>query len=229
MIAQARSITEASGEKNIKFCEAPAEHLPFVADGSVDMVVAGQAAHWFDYPRLWPEMVRVLRPGGTLAFWGYKDHVFVDYPNATRVLNEYAYGESKDMLGPYWAQPGRSIVQNKLRDVQPPQDMFEHVTRIEYEPSTKGPASGEGEVLMQKKLSLKDVKGYFWTWSSYHGWKEAHPEQKRTEDGGEGDIADRLFVDMVASEDEWKKLGDKWPELEVIIEWGSGVVLARKK
>jgi ubiquinone/menaquinone biosynthesis C-methylase UbiE len=43
-----------------------AEHLPF-ADASLDLVTAGQAAHWFDRPVFYDECARVLRPGGALA------------------------------------------------------------------------------------------------------------------------------------------------------------------
>jgi SAM-dependent methyltransferase len=36
-------------------------------DDSVDVVVAGQAFHWFDRDRALPEVARVLRPGGVLG------------------------------------------------------------------------------------------------------------------------------------------------------------------
>ena len=28
-----------------------------------------QAAHWFDYQKIWPETARILRKGGTAVFW----------------------------------------------------------------------------------------------------------------------------------------------------------------
>jgi SAM-dependent methyltransferase len=43
---------------------AEATTLP---DGSVDLVVAGQAFHWFDPPRARAEFRRILRPGGSVV------------------------------------------------------------------------------------------------------------------------------------------------------------------
>ncbi|MGW6422893.1 class I SAM-dependent methyltransferase [Nocardia sp. NPDC055053] len=51
-----------------------AEAIP-LPDSSVDAVVAGQAFHWFDQARAFPEIARVLRPGGVLAaFWNVEDN-----------------------------------------------------------------------------------------------------------------------------------------------------------
>ncbi|MCW2725298.1 MAG: class SAM-dependent methyltransferase [Frankiales bacterium] len=50
-----------------------AEQLPLPV-GCVDAVVAGQAFHWFDVDRALPEMVRVLRPGGSVGLlWNVLD------------------------------------------------------------------------------------------------------------------------------------------------------------
>jgi trans-aconitate 3-methyltransferase len=227
MVAQAKASTT---EPNIAYRQASAEDLDFIADGSLDMVVAGQAAHWFNYNKVWPELKRTLRRGGTLAFWGYKDNVFVDYPRATKVLDYYCYGPGKDLMGMYWEQPGRSILRQRYRSLLPPDSDFEDVQRFEYEPGTQGSKSGTlGEVLMQKRLKLGEMEGYARTFSAYHGWAETHRDKKPKKDGEEGDIVDKMFEEMLKIEPEWRDEGDNWRDKEVECEWGSVILLARRK
>ncbi|KAL8691379.1 MAG: hypothetical protein Q9224_004190, partial [Gallowayella concinna] len=217
MIQQAISLTPNDRFANVSFQEASAESLPFLQDSSVDMVVAAQAAHWFDYERLFPEMKRVLRKGGTVAFWGYSDPVFVDYPRATTILNHYAYGDSTMLLGPYWSQPGRSIVRDRLRTIQPPAVDWNDIQRIEYEPGTEGVRSGRGAIFLHRRIKLGDCMNYIRTWSSFHAWQEAHPEAQRRVDGGGGDVVDEIFNEMRSAEPHWQ--GDDWEEMEVEVEW----------
>ncbi|KAM0718487.1 hypothetical protein Q7P37_005557 [Cladosporium fusiforme] len=225
MIQQAREISNPTDYPNLTFREGSAEEgSAFLAAGGVDMVVAGQAAHWFDYKRLWPEMARVVRKGGTLAYFGYKDHVFVDFPKATEIMQRYAYDPHPDMLGSYWPQPGRSYVQDKLRVIQPPAAEWEDVQRVEYEPGVQGKGSGEGRLFMERLTTVGEVKAYVRTWSSYHGWKEAHKGRVARVEGGEGDVLDEMF-DVIAREEGWFGRDEN----EVRIEWGSGLVMARRR
>merc|ERR1711872_877204 len=47
------------------------EDLEAVKDDSADMIIAGQAAHWFDLPQFLAECRRALVPGGLVALFGY--------------------------------------------------------------------------------------------------------------------------------------------------------------
>lgn len=223
MIETAKKSTPSDKYPNIAYQVSSSEDLPFLEDGSVDIVVAGQAAHWFDYPSLFKELNRVVRPGGTLAFWGYKDHAFVDYPIATKILDEYAYGLEPEKLGSYWPQPGRSIVQHKLRAIKPDEYGWRDVERLEYEPSTEGKEKGEGTMFMNRRCTVGECKSYCRTWSCYHGWTEQYPDKKSREKGGDGDVIDEI-VDKIA--EDVPEFADE--SFEVDIEWGSALVMARK-
>jgi ubiquinone/menaquinone biosynthesis C-methylase UbiE len=60
--ASAKQIGSAEAHPGVEYRCARAEDCG-LADGSVDLVVAAQAAHWFDRPAFYGEARRVARPG----------------------------------------------------------------------------------------------------------------------------------------------------------------------
>jgi SAM-dependent methyltransferase len=104
-----------------------AESIP-LPDASVDAVLAGQAAHWFDLDRAMPEMARVLAPGGVLAgLWNAEDDR-VDWVAGLHVASSRkpissftAFAERAAEEGPSaWLAAGREFF-------SPPEDaQFEH-------------------------------------------------------------------------------------------------------
>lgn len=68
MIQQAQT-TASDTLGRLDYIQSAAEKLDFLEADSVDLIVSAQAAHWFDYGTLWPELARVLKPGGSVAFW----------------------------------------------------------------------------------------------------------------------------------------------------------------
>ncbi|KAJ4387349.1 trans-aconitate methyltransferase 1 [Gnomoniopsis smithogilvyi] len=238
MVKQAQHLTANSPSMaytRVSFRQGYAEETPFLEDHSVDLVTAGQAAHWFDYPRLWPELARLMRPGGsTLAFFGYKDHVLPSFPRASEIIQHYAYNVDPELLGSYWQQPGRSIVQDKLRKVQPPTEEWEDIQRVEYEPNTaKGPGGGQGTPFMKAKMTLGAMEEYIRTWSSFHTWQRKFPNRERRGiDGkGKGDVVDELMDAVRDAEPALRGDGSAtgWKDIEVDVEWGSALLLARRK
>jgi SAM-dependent methyltransferase len=88
-------------------CEpAEASSLP---EAGVDLAVAAQAAHWFDWPRFVPEVGRVVRPGGAIALITY--------------FNAELDGEAGAVLAAFYADiaphwpGGRTHVNNRYRDL----------------------------------------------------------------------------------------------------------------
>jgi len=58
---------------DVRVSQAPAEDIPS-GDASYDVVVCGQAFHWFDVDRALPEIARVLKPRGRLSLvWNQRD------------------------------------------------------------------------------------------------------------------------------------------------------------
>lgn len=87
-----------------------------------------------------------------------------------------------------------------------------------------------GTMFLSRKMKLGDVERYVRTWSAVSKWQEAWPERKSRAEGGEGDVVDEMFEGIVDAEEGW--LGEAeagWREVEVEVEWGSGLVLARRR
>ena len=68
--ASTSQLARAQPHARVRYAASLAERLP-LRDGSVDLVAAAQAAHWFDFDRFHAECRRVLAPGGVVAVWTY--------------------------------------------------------------------------------------------------------------------------------------------------------------
>ncbi|GAA6063340.1 hypothetical protein JCM10212_003926 [Sporobolomyces blumeae] len=112
ILTEKRRHGEIDERCDVEFKQAKADQLEdVVEDESVDLVVAGQAAHWFDPVPTYRSIARALKPGGAFVFWGYGEIFFPDRPELSELIPPYSGG----LLGPYWDQPGRSIVEDLLR------------------------------------------------------------------------------------------------------------------
>jgi len=69
--ASLSQLARAESHERVRYAAALAERLP-VREGTVDLVAAAQAAHWFDHDRFHAECRRVLAPGGVVAVWCYE-------------------------------------------------------------------------------------------------------------------------------------------------------------
>ncbi|KAI0889188.1 S-adenosyl-L-methionine-dependent methyltransferase [Annulohypoxylon maeteangense] len=228
MIAQAQQTT---ADPEIVFRQGSAEDLSFLSDGSVDMAVAGQAAHWFDYGKVWPNLARVVRPGGTVAFWGYKDNVLLGTEHVTEIMEEFIYGFDEVApgwtgMGPCWEQPGRNILRDLLRSVRPPESDWADVKRLEHEP---GKEDTEETCWLRKNMKLGEVDSYLRTFSCFIAWKDEHPDVKSRTEGGDGDIIDVMWDRIIDTVPEWKAMGGRWREAEVISDWGTYILMARRR
>jgi SAM-dependent methyltransferase len=82
-------LDKAEKHEKITYKLVPAEKTG-LDDRSVDLVTVAQALHWFDYDTFFPEVKRVLKPGGIFAAWGYT-HLLTDAP--VQKLTDYIHNE----------------------------------------------------------------------------------------------------------------------------------------
>src|SRR5579862_2699817 len=151
---------------------------------------------------------------------GYGNFSIVGRPDLRPLLQKYVYG-GPGTLGPYWEEPGRSIVVSLYRDIVPPSALYQDVTRLFF---PRKSSTGENEAIVQisGKMTISIMEPYARTWSSYHGWQTAFPERKSRANGGEGDIIDEMF-DELKRETGWDD------DTEFDVEWSSSILLARKR
>lgn len=139
--ASAAQIEAATAHPRVRYGVAPAE-ASGLAGGSVSLVTAAQALHWFDLPRFHAEARRVLVPGGVIAVWSY--NLLTVTPAVDAVVNRL-YGEA---LAGYWPAE-RHHVESGYRTLPFP-----------FEPVEPPPFA------MTARWSLADLTGYLRTWSA---------------------------------------------------------------
>jgi SAM-dependent methyltransferase len=110
--ASAEQVRHAVVHPSIDYRVAQAEDSG-LADHSVDLVTVAQAAHWFDLPRFYAEVARVLKPGGVIALWGYGRLVL---PGQMDAPFQRFYAET---VGPYWP-PERALIDDAYRSLNFP-------------------------------------------------------------------------------------------------------------
>jgi SAM-dependent methyltransferase len=93
---------------------APAEHSG-LADHSADLVVAAQAAHWFNLPAFWHEVARIARPAGLAALVSYGS--ITVSPELDRLLRRF----HDETLRDFWPAE-RWLVTRGYRDILFPLD-----------------------------------------------------------------------------------------------------------
>jgi len=192
-IARATGGTSANSEA-IRFETSSAELLgtdldPPVEEGSVDLIVAATCAHWFDMPVFWHRAAKVLKPGGTVAFW-VSGPLVVDssVPNAQRVRE--ALDRLHERLDGY-IEPGNRLTHDLYKDVllpwtiPDPATEFDRESYVRQEWGTDAPGAEPGDQYYdtpKRDASPAAIEAILATMSPVTRWREAHPEAVGTED-----------------------------------------------
>lgn len=142
--AQAQ-LDQAIAHPRVEYRRASAE-ASGLPDASVSLVVAAQAAHWFDWPRFVAEVERVAVPGALVALVSY-GNVVVDGA-AGAEIDRFYHGAAE----PYWP-PERRHIENGYRELVMPW------------PAVEAPVL-EPVLEMAAEWTRDEVVGYVSTWSA---------------------------------------------------------------
>lgn len=137
-----QQIASAPQEHNIEYRVALAEKsgLP---DSSAGLITVAQALHWFDHPRFFAEVRRVLKPGGALAVWVYATN-HLEGEQVDAIVQDYY----SNVVGPYWP-PERRMTEDGYQTIAFP---FPQITSPSF--------------CMEARWTLDQLLGYFSTWSA---------------------------------------------------------------
>ncbi len=138
----ASQIENAVPVSNIRFSVEPAEQCS-AEDASVNLIVAAQAAHWFDLPRFYKEVRRVAAPDCLLALVSYGVLAINDSACNTR-FRQFYHNETR----PYWP-PERQHVDNGYTSIDFPFQELDHP-----------------QMTIEREWTLEQFLGYVRTWST---------------------------------------------------------------
>jgi SAM-dependent methyltransferase len=105
--ASQEQLASAAAHPRVEYRLARAE-ASGAAAGSVDLVTAAQAVHWFDFDKFYAEARRVLAPGGAIAVFTY--NLARVTPGFDRLIDRLA----REIVGPWWP-PERRWVDEEYR------------------------------------------------------------------------------------------------------------------
>lgn len=185
MIAVARTLVEdvtTASSAPIEFKIATAEHLDAaVADASVDLVTASNAAHWFDMAGFWRAAARVVRPGGSVAIWSSGEMAIDPSLPAAAAVEAAIEACHERYFRPYY-EPGNLLVRNGYADLPLPWTLDEPVAEFDEASFYRRQwQAGERFFVGLPEADMDTFEKMMATGSAQTRWRQAHPDDVGTE------------------------------------------------
>ncbi|TPX42514.1 hypothetical protein SeMB42_g04864 [Synchytrium endobioticum] len=155
----ATMLKSAMAHPKVTYAEGRDTHIP-IADSSVDVLTVAEAAHYFDFDRFLTEANRVLKPGGTLAFWGYFNFEIEGHAEICKLINDF----SVDFLDEYF-DPRRHRLDNWYADYS--LDAFFSSSKRTMLPHNA----------VEKSMTIRTLLEYPKTWSGYQTYRTVCRDQ----------------------------------------------------
>ena len=152
--ASSSQITHAEQHTKIKYNVATAEDSG-IDSRSVDLITVATAIHWINTDKFYPEVKRILKPGGVIAVWTYVDSFIND--KLDKIIKDY----SRKLMKKYWTP--ENIKARNFEEVDFP---FE---RIEAP-----------DIKIYAELDMQGYMDYLFTWSSTQNYIKEKGENPLT-------------------------------------------------
>ena len=202
-----------------------------VQPGTVDLITAATAAHWFDLPKFYTSAARTLKPGGSIAFWcGGSLYTSPETPNVKKVqilLDKFEL----EILKPY-ELPGNRLCRELYETLGLPWtlgvDGFDVQSYIHRTWNKHGAfdESIEGGFLKRMEQDWNTLEKGLGTASMVTRWREAHQEQ--LENGELEDCVTVLMREVENSVNEGMQRGDEGYHDRMVVGTAMGLTMWRK-
>lgn len=188
MISSAREAGGVTSTSNpVRYEVSEAEELgknidPPISDSSVDLIIAANAAHWFDMENFWISAARVLKPGGSVALWTTGDiRAHPDMP-ASAAVQDVINKHQEEYLKPHY-EPGNFLARGRYVDLPLPWTLQSPIPAFDKETFYRREwAVGEPFVLGEAEVNMKIFEMVMGTASPVTRWRKANPERVGTEE-----------------------------------------------
>jgi SAM-dependent methyltransferase len=187
MIHTARSLGGVTSTSSpIRYELSTAEQLgenltPPLEDGSVDLITASNAAHWFNMSGFWVAAARVLKPGGTVALWTSGNIcAHPSMPNAAAIQAAFDTHQERHLV-PYY-EPGNLLTRNRYSTLPLPWTLDTPVSEFdELSFFRKDWQVGDEFHTGDPEVDLDTFEKMMATGSPQMRWHQAHPDLVGTE------------------------------------------------
>lgn len=163
---QINEAIKKSDKNNVTFRIGGADVLDF-PDSSVQLVTAGQCAHFFDMPKFYREVERILQKDGLLVIYGYCLPVpFYGDISLENIVNNMFLNK----IRPYVSDESILVYIKNYKTKE-----FEHF------PFSDKPVIREEFCKVLPNSSVRDLLGYVESWSGFQRLKKNCGESKASE------------------------------------------------
>ncbi|KAJ6144217.1 hypothetical protein N7470_008112 [Penicillium chermesinum] len=183
MIQAAQSTSgDKDTSKSVRFGVSTASKLgsdlsPAIPDNSVDLIISGNAAHWFNLDEFWPNAARVLKPGGSVALWTSGGlHVHPSTPNAAAIEAALLQLEETHL-------PGNRLTRDGYKSLALPWTLDTPVKDFDESTFFRRDWTVDEQFLeRQRAVNMDQLEKILGVGSPVTRWREAHPHAIGTEE-----------------------------------------------